>query len=80
MESSHCCVSTMAASSLLVLILASRHDRLFDKVHIVLVGKYTTLQDSYTSVVKSLEHASLQCARKLSITVSKLCDSAEAHR
>lgn len=44
------------------------HDRLFDKVNIVLVGKYTSLQDSYTSVVKSLEHASLQCARKLSIT------------
>ncbi|KDE09702.1 CTP synthase [Microbotryum lychnidis-dioicae p1A1 Lamole] len=44
------------------------HDRLFDKVNIVLVGKYTALQDSYTSVVKSLEHASLQCARKLIIT------------
>ncbi|KAI5474848.1 CTP synthase [Pseudohyphozyma bogoriensis] len=44
------------------------HDRLFDKVHIVLVGKYTALQDSYTSVVKSLEHAALQCARKLEIT------------
>lgn len=44
------------------------HDRLFDTVNIVLVGKYTSLQDSYTSVVKSLEHASLQCARKLHIT------------
>ena len=46
-----------------------RHDRLFDHVNIVLVGKYTALQDSYTSVVKSLEHAALQCARKLNITV-----------
>ncbi|CEQ38815.1 SPOSA6832_00273 [Sporobolomyces salmonicolor] len=44
------------------------HDRLFDKVSIVLVGKYTSLQDSYTSVVKSLEHASMQCGRKLNIT------------
>jgi len=44
------------------------HDRLFDQVNIVLVGKYTALQDSYTSVVKSLEHAALQCARKLTVT------------
>ncbi|KAK4705259.1 CTP synthase, partial [Phenoliferia sp. Uapishka_3] len=44
------------------------HDRLFDKVNIVLVGKYTALQDSYTSVVKSLEHGALQCSRKLTIT------------
>jgi CTP synthase len=44
------------------------HDRLFDKVSICLVGKYTSLQDSYTSVVKSLEHAALQCGRKLEIT------------
>lgn len=35
---------------------------------ICLVGKYTSLQDSYTSVVKSLEHASMQCGRKLQIT------------
>lgn len=52
---------------------SSSHDRLFDQVNIVLVGKYTTLQDSYTSVVKSLEHAALQCARKLNITVSWSC-------
>ncbi|GAA6063762.1 hypothetical protein JCM10212_002714 [Sporobolomyces blumeae] len=48
--------------------LTVSHDRLFDKVSICLVGKYTTLQDSYTSVVKSLEHAALQCGRKLQIT------------
>lgn len=35
---------------------------------ICLVGKYTSLQDSYTSVIKSLEHAAMQCGRKLSIT------------
>ncbi|GAA5983704.1 hypothetical protein JCM5350_000675 [Sporobolomyces pararoseus] len=48
--------------------LTISHDRLFDKVSICLVGKYTSLQDSYTSVVKSLEHAALQCGRKLEIT------------
>jgi CTP synthase len=31
------------------------------------VGKYTSLQDSYISVVKSLEHAALACERKLVI-------------
>ena len=49
------------------------HDRLFDKVHIVLVGKYTSLQDSYMSVVKTLEHASLRCGRKLVLEVRRRC-------
>ncbi|GAA5945365.1 hypothetical protein JCM3775_002200 [Rhodotorula graminis] len=48
--------------------LTISYDRLFDTVSICLVGKYTSLQDSYTSVVKSLEHASMQCGRKLQIT------------
>ncbi|POY70343.1 putative CTP synthase (glutamine hydrolyzing) [Rhodotorula taiwanensis] len=48
--------------------LTLSYDRLFDKVSICLVGKYTSLQDSYTSVIKSLEHAAMQCGRKLSIT------------
>ncbi len=43
------------------------HDRQIDKVEIVLVGKYTSLHDSYTSVVKSLEHAALRCHRKLEL-------------
>lgn len=47
--------------------LATRHDRLHDKVQITLVGKYTDLQDSYASVVKSLQHAALACNRKLTI-------------
>lgn len=42
-------------------------ERLFDTVQIVLVGKYTTLQDSYMSVVKALEHASMKCGRKLEL-------------
>ncbi|UZJ53351.1 hypothetical protein CBS101457_002671 [Exobasidium rhododendri] len=45
--------------------LTSGHDRLMDKVEIVLVGKYTSLQDSYMSVVKSLEHSALRVHRKL---------------
>lgn len=42
-------------------------ERLFDTVSIVLVGKYTTLEDSYMSVVKSLEHASMRVGRKLEL-------------
>ncbi|KAI8922142.1 CTP synthase N-terminus-domain-containing protein [Powellomyces hirtus] len=47
--------------------LTVRHDRLYDTVNIVLVGKYTHLKDSYISVVKALEHAALACSRKLHI-------------
>ena len=43
------------------------HDRLYDRVSIALVGKYINLQDSYISVIKSLEHASLHCNRKLDL-------------
>lgn len=43
------------------------HDRMIDKIEIVLVGKYTSLHDSYISVVKSLEHAALRCHRKLEL-------------
>ncbi|WFC98491.1 CTP synthase (glutamine hydrolyzing) [Malassezia yamatoensis] len=45
--------------------LTSAQERTVDRVEIVLVGKYTSLQDSYISVVKALEHASLRCQRKL---------------
>jgi CTP synthase len=47
--------------------MAERGARLHDTVKIVLVGKYTSLHDSYISVVKALEHASLQCDRKLEL-------------
>ncbi|KAI8854027.1 CTP synthase N-terminus-domain-containing protein [Chytridium lagenaria] len=47
--------------------LADRYDRLHDTVTIALVGKYTNLQDSYISVVKSLEHAALSSNRKVKI-------------
>ncbi|KAI9768498.1 MAG: CTP synthase ura7 [Geoglossum simile] len=42
-------------------------DRLLDSVSIALVGKHTNLHDSYLSVVKSLEHASVRCGRKLNL-------------
>ncbi|KAF9975022.1 CTP synthase ura7 [Actinomortierella ambigua] len=47
--------------------LTSAQERLHDTVTIALVGKYTNLQDSYASVVKALEHASLNCHKKLDI-------------
>jgi len=45
--------------------LTLTQERWFDTVNIVLVGKYTALEDSYMSVVKSLEHAAMRCQRKL---------------
>jgi CTP synthase len=47
--------------------LTVRYERLHDTVTIALVGKYTHLQDSYISVVKSLQHAALSCNRKLTV-------------
>lgn len=47
--------------------LTLAQDRLFDTVTIALVGKYTQLHDSYLSVVKSLEHSSMRCGRKLNL-------------
>ncbi|KAG0324291.1 CTP synthase ura7 [Dissophora globulifera] len=49
--------------------LTSSQDRLHDsdQVTIALVGKYTNLQDSYASVVKALEHATLALRKKLVI-------------
>lgn len=47
--------------------LTTAQDRLFEHVNIVLVGKYTNLHDSYLSVIKSLEHASMRCGKKLNL-------------
>ena len=38
-------------------------------VEIALVGKYTSQQDTYTSIVKSLEHAGLESNRRVVIKV-----------
>ncbi|GBE87448.1 CTP synthase [Sparassis latifolia] len=47
--------------------LTKRQERYLDEVTIVLVGKYTDLQDSYMSVSKSLEHSAFRCNRKLTL-------------
>eukprot|EP00835_Amoeboradix_gromovi_P005786 NODE_584_length_6418_cov_0.079601.p1 type:complete len:492 gc:universal NODE_584_length_6418_cov_0.079601:6158-4683(-) len=41
-----------------------QHKMIHEEVTIALVGKYTTLHDSYASVLKSLQHASLSCGLK----------------
>lgn len=45
--------------------LAMSQDHVFETVSIVLVGKYTSLHDSYMSVTKALEHAAMHCKKKL---------------
>ena len=45
--------------------LTFSQDHLYKTVTIALVGKYTDHVDSYHSVVKSLEHSSMACSRKL---------------
>ncbi|KAI0316067.1 CTP synthase [Amylostereum chailletii] len=45
--------------------LTGSQERIFDRVSIVLVGKYTDLKDSYMSVTKALEHSAFKCQRKL---------------
>lgn len=42
-------------------------DTATDEVHIALVGKYTGLQDSYLSVIKSLQHAAIAARKRLVI-------------
>lgn len=46
---------------------SNRHEHLRYSVTIVLVGKYTQLEDSYASVIKALQHAALACNRKLEL-------------
>lgn len=47
--------------------MTSSQDRSYEDVNIALVGKYTSFKDSYLSVTKSLEHASMRCGKKLNI-------------
>ncbi|KAF8156877.1 CTP synthase N-terminus-domain-containing protein [Crassisporium funariophilum] len=47
--------------------LTTGQERLFDKVSIALVGKYTDLKDSYMSVTKALEHSAFRVHRKLTV-------------
>ncbi|XP_056299959.1 CTP synthase 1b [Pseudoliparis swirei] len=54
--------------------MADRTARLLEHVSIALVGKYTKLSDSYTSVIKALEHSALAVNHKLEV---KYIDSAD---
>jgi len=45
--------------------LAHKIDTYTEEVRIALVGKYTGLQDSYLSVIKSLQHAAVAVGRRL---------------
>lgn len=48
-------------------LLSKLHDSMFKTVSIALVGKYTKLKDSYASVIKSLNHASMAINYRLKI-------------
>lgn len=52
-----------------------RYNRLHNSVKICLVGKYTSLEDAYTSVTKALRHASLACNHKLDLMVCPVYNS-----
>lgn len=54
--------------------LARRVDHLTREVTIALVGKYTRLEDSYASVSKSLQHASIQAGYKLNLKFIEACN------
>jgi CTP synthase len=45
----------------------NRWENLNKTVEIALVGKYTTQLDTYTSIIKALEHAGLESNRKVVI-------------
>jgi len=54
--------------------LARRMDTFRKVVKISLVGKYTKLEDSYASVSKSLQHASLAAGYKLDLKFIEACN------
>jgi CTP synthase len=54
--------------------LARRVDTLRREVTIALVGKYTKLEDSYASVSKSLQHASIAAGYKLNLKFIEACN------
>ncbi|KAL7505294.1 hypothetical protein ACHAXN_002817 [Cyclotella atomus] len=62
-----CGVSGMTRSMRDWARMAFKLDGFQNEVKIVLVGKYTGLQDSYLSVIKSLKHASMAVERKLDL-------------
>ncbi|KAK7068200.1 CTP synthase 1 [Halocaridina rubra] len=60
--------------------LSTKHEYMHNSVTIALVGKYTQLEDSYASVIKSLQHAALACNRKLDLKCVEAEDLEEEAR
>lgn len=60
--------------------LARRSENLFKEVIIAVVGKYTRLEDSYASVSKSLQHASLAAGYRLNLKFIEACHLEEQTR
>uniref|UniRef100_A0A6M2DSW7 CTP synthase n=1 Tax=Xenopsylla cheopis TaxID=163159 RepID=A0A6M2DSW7_XENCH len=54
--------------------LAKRVDQLRKEVNIALVGKYTKLEDAYTSVIKALQHASILAGYRLKVNYISASD------
>ncbi|XP_053396420.1 CTP synthase 2-like [Mercenaria mercenaria] len=54
--------------------LADRYDRLLREVTIVLVGKYTKLEDAYASVIKALQHSALAVSHRLNLKYIEAAD------
>ena len=64
------CLHAISASVLInTMSLCYRYERLHNEVRICLVGKYTSLEDAYTSVIKALRHAAVYCNYKVDIQV-----------
>ena len=57
--------------------LSSQKSLCTGEVTIVLVGKYTKLEDAYASVIKSLNHAAFACFRNLNLIYIEGCDLEE---
>ena len=51
-------------------VFCCRAERLTEEVSIVIVGKYTKLEDAYASISRSLQHAALAAGYKLKLEVS----------
>lgn len=60
--------------------LARRSENLHKEVIIAVVGKYTRLEDSYASVSKSLQHASLAAGYRLNLRFIEACHLEEQTR
>lgn len=60
--------------------LAERVEHLRKKVSIALVGKYTKLEDSYASITKALQHASIEVGYKLELKYIEACNLEEAKK